>query len=121
MSIGSDIDYLYTITQERLALEKTVADMKKREAAMSDNIIAQLGFDTTGAKGMKAQFSISKTTVPQVKDWNQVYGFIREHNAFFLLHKRLGVGEWLAYKDDGLLIPGTESFEVIKSTLRKIK
>ena len=121
MSIGSDIDYLYKITQERLAVEKTVEEMKKREKAMSDSIIAQLGVDTTGAKGTKAQFSISKVIVPQVKDWNQVYNFIRETNSFFLLHKRLGVGEWSAYREDGILVPGTEAFEITKPTLRKIK
>lgn len=44
----------------------------------------------------KLSFSISETLVGNVEDWDSVYAYIREHDAFHLLQRRLSNS---AYKE----------------------
>ena len=121
MSLGTDIDYLFTLRAARKALEDIVNEKLKEEKALELVIIAQLNEEhLEGARGNKAQFSISEQELPRVTNWPDLYDFIRLNNAFELLHKRIGVTEWATYKEDGVLIPGTEILKITKSSLRKL-
>jgi hypothetical protein len=120
-SIGYDIDRLYAVRGERKAREAEVADLLRVEKELEAKIIEKLSSQKlTGAKGSWAQFSITEVEVPKVTNWPDLYNFIRLNNAFELLHKRIGVTEWAVYREEGIIIPGTEVLQITKSSLRKI-
>lgn len=60
----------------------------------------------------KLSFSVSENRVGTVDDWDQVYAYIREHNAFHLLHRRLSNGAYVELFDlgqaPGGIVPGVK-------------
>jgi hypothetical protein len=110
-NIGDCIDLAYQIRAERLEFEESVKQMKKREENLRNYIFAN--FEENGIEGARGSFvtaSISQELKPQINDWDAVYAYIVENNAFELLERRMSR---LAYKerfDKGELVPGTEGF-----------
>jgi len=120
LTIGEKIDKLYAKRAERLALEKTVEAMKAEEAVLREEIIHALhDVGLASARGGAATATIKKSISPIVADWDQVYTYIKENNRFDLLHQRITVQAWKDLLNDGILIPGTESFNKEDLSLTK--
>lgn len=70
-----------------------------------------------------ATFSIRRSEVPTVTDWDKFYQFIARRKAYFLLQRRVSVEAWremresLQKKD----VPGTEVFEKIDLGITTLK
>ena len=120
MDLGEQIDALYALRAERLALEKQANEFKAKETTAKEKIIELLKSQSIeGAKGSKATAALSYKTKPVVTDWDSVYKYIADNNMFELLHKALTVSLWTALQDDGTLVPGTESMRVVDLSLTK--
>ena len=122
MNYVDQIDALYQVRAQRLALEKQAAELKAQEKELEDYLVngfSELGLSS--AKGSLASFSFAKLDQPNVKDWDLLYEFIVENNDFSLLHKRIGTESWREYlENDSVLVPGTEIFKKTQVYLRKI-
>lgn len=103
---------------------KTVQDEEKRLKALLDEnedlIIAQLDAQGVTRSGVGPySMSISLTTVGNVEDWDQVYGFIRENDAFHLLQRRLANAAYNELREGGEAVPGVVPFEKRSLNFRK--
>lgn len=120
MDLGSAIDALYTQRAARLAVEKTVKDMKTRELALRVHIKNKLdAISLEMGAGKLATTSIQRSTEPTVVDWPAVYAFIKENDAFDLLQKRLSPTAVKDRWDEDILVPGIDKFNTWDLSLTK--
>lgn len=118
--LGACIDLAYNLRKERLAAEKTVAEMKAAEENIRNHLFATFGEEgLEGAKGSIATASVSEELKPQVDDWDQVYAYIVEKEAWDLLEKRMSRVAFRDRFEAGEYVPGTQAFNHKKLSLVK--
>lgn len=121
MGLGGLIDQLYALRADRLDLTKRVDAMKSEEASLRSRILEEL--DDIGlakASGAMATCGVTMSIQPMVEDWDKVHEWIREHNRFDMLQKRLSIVAWRdLVQDSGELVPGTLVTEVRDVSLTK--
>ena len=110
MTLGEAIDALYQARAARLAKAKEVKDLQAAEAAAKLEVLRLLGeAGLEKASGKLATAGITMDNIPFIKDWDAVYGYIKENDRFDLIQKRIGVVAWRDLFKDGILVPGTEA------------
>lgn len=120
-SIGRCADLYAEVRELRLAMDKVVEGMKKRESEIREYIIQNLSkSDDTGAAGKAYRAQIVKKVKPSVKDWEKLYDFIVENDRFDLLQKRVAEKAVKDLWDDGADVPGVERFNVVDVSITKI-
>lgn len=120
--LGTMIDQLYQMREQRLAIDKQIAELKSAEAAMKQIIIDTLKADgLEGAKGGVATAAIQYKVKPHVTDWDKVYAFVREQDMFALLYKQITPTLWAALREDGVEVPGIEPMALTDLSLTKSK
>lgn len=120
-TIGRCADDLADVRQLRLAMQKQVDAVAKRESELRDHIIDNLSVgDDTGAAGKKYRAQIKTDTKPTVTDWEDVYDYIVDNDRFDLLQKRLGDKAIAEIWDEGEQIPGVEKITVKSVSITKI-
>lgn len=110
LTLGQAIDELYTARAARLAMAKEVKDLQVKESEAKATVLKMLG--ETGlekASGKLATVGILTDDVPYIKDWDAVYGYIKDNDRFDLLQRRIGVIAWRDLFKDDILVPGTEA------------
>lgn len=108
---GASADLLYSIRTDRLALERKVEELRAQEAALKEHLLRLLpASDSTSVTGKIAKVTISRITVPVVKDWDAVHAFIKRTGAFELMQRRIGVEAWRERNDAHKPVPGIEAF-----------
>ena len=99
------------------------AQIKELDNALANNetdilaIADELGLDRFAVG--KLSFSVSRNVVGNVEDWEQVHAFIKEHDAFYLLQRRLANAAYKEMLDAGDSLPGVEPFTKISLNMRK--
>ena len=66
-----------------------------------------------------ATAAITRTTVAQVTDWDEVYKYVKKTGEFDLLQKRMSDVAYRERLDAGKPVPGTEPFIVVNLSLTK--
>lgn len=110
LTLGQAIDNLYTARAERLAKAKEVKELQAKESVAKAQVLKLLG--ETGlqkASGMLATAGITTEDIPFVKNWDQIYAYIKINDRFDLLQRRIGVVAWRDLYKDGIIVPGTEA------------
>lgn len=110
VTLGQAIDNLYQARAARLAMAKEIKELQAAESAAKTVVLKLL--EETGLKKASGQFATAGITtddVPYIKDWEQVYDYIKTNDRFDLLQKRIGVVAWRDLYKDGILVPGTEA------------
>lgn len=118
--IGPLVDKLYKARAERLAFAKKVEEMKEKEDRLKLEILDVLkegGLE--GAKGKVATAAVTRTTVANVTDWDEVYKYIKKTGEFDLLQKRMSDTAFRERLEAGKAVPGTEPFIVVNLSLTK--
>lgn len=119
-------DDLYTVVQERYALNKVVDALQAKEALLREHFIENLGkSDATGITGKLARITIKLKTVVSVTDWTEVYGYIlktakKDPGVWSLLQKRIGDKAVQEMWENGKKLPGTEPLEVKSISMNKV-
>lgn len=120
-TIGECADLLYATQEKRLAVAKQVTELEAQEVLLREHIIAELPKSkTTGVAGKRARVSVYNSEVPQVKDWDAFYKYVKKNNAFELMQKRLSTKAIDERLDAGEKLPGVERFTVVKVSLNKV-
>ena len=118
--LGSAIDALYNLREMRLGYERKAKELKTQETEARNAILATL--EASGlqkASGHVATCGVKVSTIPIVTDWDQVFTYIKDHDRFDLVQKRISVLAWRETYDNEGLIPGTEAVEDIDISLTK--
>lgn len=94
-SVGRTVDLYKEVSILRLAMEKEVEAVKKRETELKESIINRLaksrgqGGDT-GAAGLKYRAEVKDDDVYSVKDWPAFHKWLLTNARLDMLQKRLG-------------------------------
>lgn len=114
-------DESYKLKLEKSALNAEVKRIEDREKELKDYLIEHLPKnDATGVTGKLAVAEVVTKTVPTVKNWDLLYGFIKKKGAWDLLTRKVNTkaaeDRW-GDKHDKL--PGVEAFTVVSVSIRK--
>jgi len=120
-TLGACADRLYAIKAEMSALNKKGEELDKERKAIQEHVINTLPkSNATGVAGKVANVKTMTVEVPQVKDWDVFYGYVRKTKRTDLLQRRLSEGAINEILDSGKKIPGVEPFPVVKISLTKV-
>ena len=118
--LGNLADHLNTTRANRLAADKVAAALKSEEHALYQQLVSEMEENNLSSIGGKD--CIVKRTVKEraiAGDWQLIQEYIKEHDAFDLLHKRLTDSAVLLRRDDGVEVPGVTLMEFSKLTYSK--
>jgi hypothetical protein len=110
-------------TNRLLEIKAAKAELSRQEKTLSEeefflkgalvDMMSQLG--TSELTIHDKSFKLRTKQLPAAEDWDAIYAFISENNAFHLLHKRLAATVLADMKENGLETPGikwTEEYTV---------
>jgi hypothetical protein len=120
MNLGTLIDNLYELRQQRLVLTKEVDALKAQELALRQTVLEEL--DSSGmlkGSGTKATCGVTYSLEPIIDDWAKIHAYIRENDRFDLLQQRLSSLAWRELLEAGFLLPGTDKFTARNLSLTK--
>lgn len=120
--LGTQIDALWQLRENKRALEADVEILKGRIAKLEETIIKALDKEKTGtSSGSRAGVSITENVVPIVKDWEK---FMKEvvvkQGLTHLVERRPSVTGCREIWEQGGNLPGLETFVKRKLNLRTI-
>lgn len=114
-------DLRYTLNKQRLALQKQVEQLQALETQLNDWFIENLPkSEASGIAGKVARIQLQRKVVPQVEDWEKVYGYIQKHGAFELLQRRINNAAVAERWDNKEQVPGVGNFTVITVSCTKL-
>jgi hypothetical protein len=121
INLGDLIEQAHQLREVIRGDERKINALKEDFKELSSQIIVQM--DEQGAKrigGLSANVSISEQDVPTVKDWDAVYDYIKNENAFYLLQKRMSAAAFRELLNLGHEVPGVEIYKDRKLNLRAL-
>ena len=112
------VDSYLSARRERLDYSKVLADFEKAEKERKQELIKYLIENKlTAAGGSIGITKLQKKLKPQASDWEEVYRYIKNNDAFDLLQRRLTEGAVKLRWEDGIKIPGITAYEVYDLTI----
>jgi hypothetical protein len=120
-TMGACADLLYSLREDRLALEKEADAISKNESLLRDHIINSLPKDdSTGTRGKIAQVTISTKVKPSPRDWSLIWKFIIKNKAYDLLQHRCNEAAVAARWEEGIEIPGMDKYNAVTVSCTKL-
>ena len=120
-SVGRCADLYHEVRELRLAMEKEVAEVEKREREIKEHIINSLSkSDDTGAAGLLYRAQIVMKVKPKIADWGVFTSWVRKNDRFDLLQKRVSdtaIADLWAEREG---VPGIEKVNVPDVSITKI-
>ena len=120
--IGKLADLLEAAKDKRIKADKRAAELKSEENALQEALIAEMEANNLSSVGGKS--CVVNRTVKQraiATDWDKLYVYIKENDAFDLLHKRLTDTAVKLREDDGVHVPGTALMDYSHLTYGKAR
>lgn len=120
-AMGACADRLFELRNKRLAMQKEVDAVAAEESAIKEHIINTLPkSEASGVAGKLARVTVVTKQIPQVKDYDKFYAYVKKTNSFDLLQKRLSDAAIKERWEAGKVIPGVESFNAVSVSINKI-
>lgn len=120
-TIGACADRLYELKGEMSKLNKLLEEMDKERKTIQEHVINELPKSSaTGVSGKAANVRVVTKEVPQVKDWDAFYGYVRKTKRTDLLQRRLSEGAIGELLDSGVKVPGVQNFTAVSISLTKV-
>jgi hypothetical protein len=121
-TLGELADKLEAAKEKRIKADKRAAELKSEENRIKDIIISEMEANSLSSVGGKACV-INRTVKSRAiaTDWDKLYGYIKENDAFDLLHKRLTDTAVKLREDDGVHVPGTALMDYSHLTYGKAR
>lgn len=119
-SIGEKVDLYFRTREQRLLMQKQVDNVQTEESKLKEEIIRELQTaQVTSIGGQIARVTIQEKIKPIAQNWELVYEYIRMNNAFDLMQRRLTEAAVKGRWEDGIKIPGVDSFTVFDLSVAK--
>ena len=120
-AMGELADEWWTLRASRLAIEKEVARIREQESRAKSALLQSLTENkVTSVGGQKVRVTLVVKDKPCVNDWEEVYSYIRETGSFDILQRRIGERAVKDRWDDGVKIPGIESYPIDEISYSKM-
>lgn len=121
-SIGAAIDELDRLRDARRAFETLAEKEREREKALEDAIFAK--FDKAqleGARGKRAQATITRTEHPTIEDYEALAKHIKKTGELDLLQRRVSSAAVRERWQEKKAVPGIGKFVGLRLSLTKVK
>jgi predicted metal-binding protein len=121
MSIGTKIDKLFSLREQKRALEAEVKQISEQMAELEAELIEKMDAEgVVKSTGKTATVSISESVRPNVDDWDAFYKFIHRYKFYHLLERRPSVTGCRELFETKGAIPGVIPFTQRKLNLRTL-
>lgn len=119
--LGACADKLYELRQKRLEMQKEVDKVAAEEAALKEHIINTLPkSEASGVAGKLARVTVVTKQIPQVKDWDAFYKYVKKTGQFDLMQRRITDAAIKERWEAGKEVPGVEHFNAVSVSINKI-
>lgn len=120
-ALGACADRVYELRQQRLEMQRAVDAIEAEEKALKEHIINTLPkSEATGAAGKLARVTVVTKQVPQVKDWDRFYAYVKRSGHFDLMTRHVNDAaikeRWKAGKE----VPGVGHFTAVTLSINKV-
>lgn len=120
-ALGACADKLFELRNKRLAEQKKVDEIAAEESALKNHIIENLPkSEASGVAGKLARVTVVTKQIPQVKDWDAFYRYVKKTGSFDLMQKRLTDAAIKERWEAGKEIPGVEHFNAVSVSINKV-
>lgn len=120
--MGTMIDELYARDELVRKATSNLAQLKRERAEHEAKMLKKFNSeDLKGAKGSRALAMVTTLKSPTVKNFKKMLKYIKRHNAFDLLQRRIASQAYFARLEEGEEVPGVEVFERDRISVRKRK
>lgn len=120
-ALGACADKLFELRNKRLAMQKEVDAVAAEETALKNHIIENLPkSEASGVAGKLARVTVVTKQIPQVKDWDTFYKYVKKTGSFDLMQKRLTDAAIKERWEAGKEIPGVEHFNAVSVSINKV-
>ncbi len=120
-ALGACADKLFELRNKRLAEQKKVDEIAAEETALKNHIIENLPkSEASGVAGKLARVTVVTKQVPQVKDWDAFYKYVKKTGSFDLMQKRLTDAAIKERWEAGKEVPGVEHFNTVSVSINKV-
>lgn len=120
-TLGACADLLFTTRQKRLELQKLVDACSEQEKSLKEHIINTLPkSEATGIAGTLCRVTVVVKTVPSVKNWDDLYAYIKRTSSFELLQRRVVESAVVERWENNKEIPGVERFNAAVVSISKL-
>lgn len=120
-ALGACADKLFELRNKRLSEQKKVDEIAAEETALKNHIIENLPkSEASGVAGKLARVTVVTKQVPQVKDWDAFYKYVKKTGSFDLMQKRLTDAAIKERWEAGKEVPGVEHFNVVSVSINKV-
>ncbi len=115
-------DALYEATQARYKLQHQAKALEELETQLEEYLKAELPKrKETGVSGSMARIQLNPSSKAIVGNWDKFYAYVKKHNAFDLLQRRLNEGAYKERADNKEWVPGITQMEYTKVSCTAIK
>jgi hypothetical protein len=119
-TLGACVDALYKMREQRLAAQKIVDASKTSEEALKLHVLNNFNRqEVEKSSGKLATCAITRRVVAEVQDWDALFKYVSENDAFDLLQKRVNDTAYRARLEENVEVPGIEPFEVVSLSITK--
>jgi hypothetical protein len=120
-TLGALLTKLHKARTKQAAADAKAKEAKEEvDAAKIEVIEALKAAGTEKAADKHLAVTLKQTVVPNVKDWDAFYAFIKKNNYFHLLHRRVSDPAWRELNEKKP-VPGTEPFTKIDLGITTVK
>lgn len=120
-ALGACADKLFELRNKRLAEQKKVDEIAAEETALKNHIIENLPkSEASGVAGKLARVTVVAKQIPQVKDWDAFYKYVKKTGSFDLMQKRLTDAAIKERWEAGKEVPGVEHFNAVSVSINKV-
>lgn len=115
-------DLMYTIREERYALQAQVDLLAEKESMCREHIINNLPkSQANGIAGQIARAEIKKKTKPTVKDWKKFWAYVFKTKNSSLVQQRVNDKAVMERWEANEVVPGVDKFTALTISLTKLK
>lgn len=120
-TLGACADRFYELKQKRLVVQKEVAKIEEEEKALKAHIIDNLPkSEASGVAGKLCRVSAVVKEIPQLKDDEAFFKYVKKTGRFDLMQRRLSDAAIKELWEDGKEVPGVEKFNAVTLSVNKI-
>lgn len=113
IEITQRVDEYIELRTRRKKLAAEVATLEAEEKKKKKELIEiSISIQTKTLPGHLGHVERNRKSKPTVKNWDAVYAYIRQYDAFDLVQRRLTEAAVKMRWEDGVQIPGIEVFPV---------
>lgn len=121
MKLNDEIDRMYRLREDKRGFEANIKALNVEIELCQQNLLHRLEeVGTNTARGTLASATVTEVLLPQIEDWGEVSEWIKDNDAFYLIHRRISAGPWRELMQAGETVSGISPYKKVSISLRKL-